>query len=93
MSKVNDVVVREKPQCHGLGRTDGAGDASVAFRHALHHVSQMVVVEVPERGQLIPGTILMVLREDPVVLDVRWKLQAGALLGANKSLVTNSLTR
>lgn len=84
---MNDIIVHQEVERHGLVLSDRTRDQMSGSWHVAEDVGQVLVVVLPKVDKLLPIDIVKMLHIDPVVLIVGWKDQRLGFLSPNKTLV------
>ena len=87
MPKMHDVVVREEYQRRRGIRADHALHIAVGLGNVFNHMGNVVIVGVPQFGELIPRTGLIALAPDPVLLRIGREHQRCTFLRPDETLV------
>src|SRR5687767_7485985 len=87
MPEMHDVVVCQEPQRRSWIGADQALYISVAFRNVLDHMRNVLIVGMPERGEVLPRAVFVALATDPVLLRIRRKHERRPFLRADEALM------
>jgi hypothetical protein len=87
MTQVLPVVGRQEPESHGRGGFDKARNVTLIVRNSANNMRQVPVVRMPQRDEIIPRPVLVVLALHPVVLRVGRKPQLGYFLRPHEPLM------
>src|SRR5688572_16187982 len=85
--EVHDIVVRQESQRRRWIGSDQALHISVAFRNVLDHMRNVVIVGMPERREVIPRAVFVVLAPDPVLLRIPREYERRPFLRADEALM------